>query len=165
MWQNNTRRIALSGMLAAVAVVIMCLGGIIPIATYICPMLCCLTQFVVLRFCGKKLSWTWYMVVSFLSLLMGPDKEAAIVFAALGSYPMLKPVFSRFRLGVLIKLLFFNISISAAYGILIYLMGMHEIAAENTELGAVGLAIILLLGNITFLLLDKLLTMLESRLR
>ena len=32
--------VALGGMLAALAVVIMCLGGLIPVATFVCPMLC-----------------------------------------------------------------------------------------------------------------------------
>ena len=165
MWQNNTRRMALSGMLAAIAIVIMCLGGMIPIATYVCPMLCCVTLFLVLCFCGRKLAWTWYAVVSLLSLLLGPDKEAAVVFAAIGSYPILRPIFSRFRLGLLLKLLFFNTTVFLAYGILIYLIGMHEIAAETTELGAIGLVLILFLGNITFLLLDRLLSIMEFRMR
>ena len=53
--RNNTKQIALGGVLAAVAVTIMSLGGLIPIATYVCPMLCCMTQFIVLRFCGRRL--------------------------------------------------------------------------------------------------------------
>ena len=95
MRQSNTRKIALGGMLAAVAVVVMCLGGFIPVATYVCPMLCCMTQFIVLRFCGRKLGWNWFIVVSLLSLILGPDKEAAIVFVAVGCYPMLKSVFEQ----------------------------------------------------------------------
>ena len=165
MRQNNTRKIALSGMLASVAVVVMCLGGIIPIATYICPTLCCMTQFFVLRFCGRKLAWTWYVVVSLLTLLMGPDKEAAMVFIAVGCYPILKPVISQCPFAILLKILFFNVSIFTVYGIMIYLMGMNEILTENMELGIIGLVFILLLGNVTFLLLDRLLSIMENRVR
>lgn len=163
--RSNTKRIALAGMLAAVCVVIMCLGGFIPITTYVCPMLCCMTQFVVLHFCGKRLAWTWFCVVCILSLLMSPDKEAAIVFAAIGSYPMLKPLFERSCLSMLLKLSFFTGSILLAYGVMIYLMGMGDILAENTEFGILGLIIILLLGNATFLLLDRLLTIMKTRFR
>ena len=165
MRQNNTKKIALGGMLAAVAVVIMCLVGYIPVATYVCPMLCCATAFVVLRFCGKRIAWPWYAVVSVLALLMGPDKEAAIVFVAIGYYPLMKSWFDSHRLSVLLKLLYFKSAILLAYGMMIYLLGMQEVAAENMEFGVAGLMIILLLGNITFLLLDRLLTIMSGKLR
>ena len=163
--QNNTKRIALGGMLAGVAVVIMCLGGLIPVATYVCPMLCCLTQFLVLRFCGRKLAWTWFVVVCILSIAVGPDKEAVLVFAAIGYYPILKPYFDRYKLGILLKLALFNASIFAAYGVLMRFMGMEELISENMEFGLIGLAVIIILGNITFFLLDKLLTIMGRRIR
>lgn len=163
--QNNTKRIALGGMLAGVAVVIMCLGGLIPVATYICPMLCCLTQFLVLRFCGRKLAWTWFFVVCVLSLVVGPDKEAVLVFTAIGYYPILKPYFDRYKLGNLLKLALFNASIFVAYGIMICFLGMEELVSENMEFGLIGLAVIIILGNVTFFLLDKLLTIMGKRIR
>ena len=163
--RNNSKRIALCGMLAAVAVVIMCLGGLIPVATYACPMLCCLTQFLVFRFCGRRLAWTWFFVVSILSLIMAPDKEAAMVFFAVGGYPMLKPVFESKRLSALLKCLYFNSSILCVYAVMIYVMGMQEVAAENMEFGLIGLLVILLLGNLVFFMLDKLLAILAKRVR
>ena len=165
MRQNNTRKVALGGMLAAVAVIIMSLGGYIPVATYICPMLCCVTQFLVFRFCGRRIAWCWFVIVSFLSLILGPDKEAVVVFIALGCYPMLKPIFERSCVRLPLKLLFFNLAIFASYGVMIYLFGMNELAAENMEFGMIGLAVILILGNITFFLLDRLLSIVDSRMR
>ena len=165
MQRNNTKKIALGGMLAALAVVIMCLVGYIPVATYVCPMLCCATQFVVLRFCGKRIAWTWYAVVSILALLLGPDKEAAIVFVAIGYYPLIKSWFDMHRLCILFKVLYFNSAILLVYLMMICLLGMQDIAAENMEFGVIGLLVILLLGNITFLLLDRLLTIMSGKLR
>ena len=165
MRSNRSRQIALSGVLASVAVVIMCLGGLIPIATYVCPMLCCLTQFLVLRFCGKRLAWTWFAVVSILSLILGPDKEAGMVFLAIGYYPLLKQHIEKSRFCWVLKLLCFNIPILLVYTVMIYLMGMQEIAAENQELGAIGFGVVLLLGNVTFFLLDKLLAIMARKLR
>ena len=165
MRQNNTKKIALGGVLAAVAVVIMCLGGFIPIATYVCPMLCCATQLLVFQFCGKRIAWTWFVVVCILSVLMGPDKEAAMVFVAIGYYPMVKPLLDRSHFSVIFKILYFNISIIVVYSIMIYLFGMHEIAAENMEFGMMGLAVILILGNVTFFLLDRLLAMMSRKMR
>lgn len=165
MRRNEIKQIALGGTLAAVAVVIMCLGGFIPVATYVCPMLCTMTLFVVLRYCGKRLGWAWFAVVAMLALLLGPDKEAAIVFLAIGYYPLIKQKLDHSKLCILLKVLFFNVSIVIAYALMVYLMGMQEIAAENMELGVIGLAMILLMGNITFFLLDKLLTMMGRKLR
>lgn len=163
--QNNTKRIALGGMLAGVAVVIICLGGLIPVATYICPMLCSMAQFLVFRFCGRRLAWTWFFVVSILALVTGPDKEAVLVFVAIGYYPILKPYFDRYKLGIFFKFVLFNVSIFTVYGIMIRFLGMDEVLSENMEFGLIGLGIIVLLGNLTFFLLDKLLTIMGKRIR
>ena len=165
MRSNQTKAVALGGVLAAVAVVIMSLGGLIPVATYVCPMLCTMTQFLVFRFCGKKIAWTWFYVVCILALLLGPDKEAVMVFLAIGYYPLIKGFLEKRKVPFLWKLLYFNVSIFLAYGIMIYLMGMQEVAAENMELGLIGLLAILALGNVALFLLDKFLGIMAGRLR
>lgn len=148
---------ALGGILAALAVVIMSLGGLIPVATYTIPMLCAILQYTVLRTCGKRIAWAWYGAVSILSLLLGPDKEAAAVFVFLGYYPILKPRMDKLKLPWLWKGLLFNVSILTMYWLLIYLMGMAQVAAEFSELGTVMTVIMLILGNVIFFLLDKIL--------
>jgi hypothetical protein len=165
MRSNQTKKIALGGMLAAVALVVMCFGGFIPIATYVCPMLCAMTQFVVLRFCGKRIAWTWFCVVSVLSLLLGPDKEAVMVFLAIGYYPLIKDSIEKTKFRILWKFVLFNSAIMVIYSIMIHLLGMQELAQENMELGLFGLAVILLMGNIAFFLLDRLLGIMERKLR
>ena len=71
----------MGGVFAALAVVIMNLGGLIPMATYVCPTLCMVILSFVHMACGRRIAWSWYAAVSILSLLMSPDKEAAAVFA------------------------------------------------------------------------------------
>ena len=73
-------------MMAALAAVIMSLGGLIPVATFTSPMLCMLLLAFVTKVCGKRIGWAWYGAVSILSLLMSPDKEAAAIFVFLGLY-------------------------------------------------------------------------------
>ena len=163
MRQNNARKIALGGMMAALAVVIMCLGGLIPIATYVCPMLCCLTAFFVLVFCGKRIAWAWYIAVAILALLMSPDKEAAVIFLFLGYYPLIKLTVERRKLSVVVKFLFFNASILAAYWVLIQILGLDQIAQENAQFGIWGIVLLLVLGNVTFFLLDRLLSNMARR--
>lgn len=163
MRNSNAKVIALGGLLAAVALVILCLGGMIPLATYVCPMLCALVQYIVYRCCGRRIAWTWYVAVSLLALLLGPDKEAALVFVMLGYYPMVKPFFEKSRLSVLWKLLLFNGAVLVLYGLLLKLLGLDAVATETEELGKIGLVILLALGNAVFFLLDRLLTILQKR--
>ena len=56
-----------------------------------CPMLCAMLLAVVLRLTGRRIAWAWYAAVAVLSLLLGPDKEAAAVFLFLGYSPIIKP--------------------------------------------------------------------------
>ena len=81
---RTAKEVALGGLLAAMAIVIMCLIGLIPFATYICPMLCIILCFIVYRACGKRIAWAWYIVVAILSLMFAPDKEAALIYVFLG---------------------------------------------------------------------------------
>ena len=148
---------ALGGILAALAVVIMSMGTLIPVATYVCPMLCAIVLQLILKICGEKTAWAWYGAVSILSLLMAPDKEAAAVFLALGYYPILKPKFDRKKGKLLWKLVFFNAVTLLTYWMLMHVFGFDRIAAEFSEMGILLTAVMLLLGNITFFLLDKLL--------
>lgn len=149
--------VALGGVLAALAVVVMSLGTIIPVATYICPMVCMLLAQVVLKLCGARYGWAWYGAVAILSLLLAPDKEAAAVFAALGYYPLVKPRLEKAKWPWLWKGLLFNAVILALYWLLIHLLGMDALAEEFAEAGAVMTAVMLLLGNAVFFLLDILL--------
>ena len=148
---------ALGGVLAALAVVIMSMGTLIPVATYVCPMLCCLILELVRRACGSRVAWAWYGAVAILGLLMAPDKEAAAVFAALGYYPILKPKLDRLKGKWLWKGLLFNASVLALYWLLMRLLGFERIAEEFAEMGALLTVLTLVLGNVTFFLLDRLL--------
>jgi len=149
--------VALGGMLAAAAVVLMCIGTIIPVATYAAPVLCMMVCQMVVKICGSRIAWAWSGTVSILSLLLSPDKEAAAVFVFLGYYPILKPWLDRQRLKWLWKGLLFNSSILVMYAILIHLLGMADIAGEFAEAGTVMTVVMLLLGNVTFFLLDRIL--------
>ena len=154
---------ALGGVMAALALVVMCLGGLIPLATYVCPMFCAVLLMVVLKLTGRRVAWAWYGAVSILSMLLGPDKEAAAVFVFLGYYPILKPWLDKRKLAILWKLVLFNAAIFAMYSLLIYVFGLAEVAAEFEELGMVLTAVTLILGNATLFMMDVLLTVLEKR--
>ena len=145
---------ALGGMLTAAAVVIMCLGSVIPVNTYLCPVLCILITRLVLERCGRKIGWCYYFATAILSLMLAPDREAALVYAFLGYYPMLRPFFE--GLGVFSwygKLLLFTLAGAASYGVLLLVMGAGAAMGEGWVLTAVTV----LLWDVLFLLVDRLL--------
>ena len=156
--KTNARQIAFGGMFAALAMVIMNLGGLIPVATFVCPMLCMLILAFVSKMCGSRIGWAWYGAVAILSLIMAPDKEAAAVFAFLGFYPIVKPKLDRGRFSALRKAALFNGAILLMYALLIHLFGMAGIAAEYRALGTVMTVLMLAVGNVIFFLLDRVLT-------
>ena len=151
---SASRQMALGGMLTATAVVIMCLGSIIPVNTYLCPVLCILITRVVLQGCGRKIGWCYYLATAALSLMLAPDREAALVYAFLGYYPMIRPFFERLGVfGWYAKLLLFTLAGAASYGMLLLLMGA---GAAMTE-GWLVTVVTVLLWDLLFLLTDRLL--------
>ena len=50
-------KIALGGVLAALAVAVMSLGTLIPVMTYVCPMICTLILEAVRQTCGNRIGY------------------------------------------------------------------------------------------------------------
>ena len=117
--------VALCGMSVAVSVVLMLLGAIIPVAMFIAPAAGGIFIGAVALECGRRWAWTAYAAAALLGLLLVPDKETALFFAALlGYYPLVKPRFDRIRpapLRVGAKLLLCNGSVLVLYGLLFLL--------------------------------------------
>lgn len=156
---SKTKQIALGGVLAALAVVLLTLGGLIPIGTYIAPMVAALPLVILLAELPGSLCLGWYCIVALLGVLLCPDKETAFVFVFLGWFPLAKPGLDRLPKlpGLLCKLLIFNASTAALYALLILVFRLDALVQEAKETGLVMLLVILLLGNLSFLLFDVLL--------
>lgn len=159
MKKTPAYRAALCGVLGALAVVLMLLGGIVPVAIYCCPMLACLLLVPLLEVCTRRLCLCWYAAVALLSLLLVPDKEPAIVFAFLGWYPIARePLGSLPRvLRVMVKLLIFNAALVGMYALTVFVLGIEAAAAEFQTMQPVFLGLLWLLSNVVFLVLDLLL--------
>lgn len=162
---KNSRKIALTGMLCALAAVFMMLGGTIPLATFCCPALAGLMLVPVFVECGEKLSWCAYAAIAALSLMLCPDKEAALLFVFLGYYPILRWRLEQIRAGalrVIAKLGVFNLAVGLTYLLLIFLLRMDRLLQEYREMGFILTAACLVLGNITLLVYDKLLAVMTA---
>lgn len=158
---KKSRRMALCGILAALAVVLLSLGGILPFATFCCPILAMLCLIPVVEEFGTKTALIFYVAVSLLGLLLAPDKEVALLFAFLGYYPALRgSIDAKIRPQVLnyfIKLALFGEAIAVLYAGLLQMMGMAALAQEYAAEGQVILALNILLGCIVWLLCDRVL--------
>lgn len=157
MRNQAASNMALGGIMAALAVVIMCLGGLIPVATFVCPMVCMILLGIVRVRTSDRVAWGWYGAVAILGFLLGPDKEAAAVFAFLGYYPIIKPKLDKLPFKWPVKIAYFNVVVLVMYWILLHIFGMAELVQEFSEMGFWMTALTLLLGNVTFLMLDRLL--------
>lgn len=152
-----SRSMALGGVLAALALCVMWLGGFLGIATYVSPMLCAILLQIVKNTCGNRLGWAWYGAVAILSLLVVSDREAAWVFVFLGYYPLVKPWLDRRKPPFLWKGLLFNGSILILYTLLLSVLGLPELQSEFAGMGRVLLILLVVIGNVSFFLLDRVL--------
>ena len=131
--------------------------GPFPGATYCAPLLASLVLIPAQEECGPRAAWGLFTAAALLSLLLCADKEAALLFAALGYYPILKARFDAVRPGLLsrlCKLAFFNAAVLAAYAVLLFVLVSDTARAEFREMGKAMTAALLLGGNIVFLLYD-----------
>lgn len=146
----------MGGVFAALAVVLMLVGGIIPIGTYAAPMFASLLLIILLREMPAQMCVGWYFVVSILSALLCPDRETAFVFIVLGWYPICRPRLERLRpiLRVILKLLIFNAAIGVLYAILVFLFQLEAVVQEFSQTAPIWIVLLLVLGNVTFLIYD-----------
>lgn len=150
----KSREIALCGMMNALAVVLLSLGGMIPAATYCAPMLAMAVLLPVQEEYGKKLALTAWVSVSLLALMLTPDRETALVYVCFGWYPVVRPRIAALpsrlvRLAV--KLIIASGTILLLYGLVLRLMGLTADLLDSTFLLNAAL---LAMGNVVFLLLD-----------
>lgn len=156
---SQSRRMALCGMMAALSVVVLCLGGMVPIATYACPLLAMLCLVCPVCEYGTGTALLVYAAAAALGLLLGPDKELALFYLFLGWYPCVRskldgiPGAARW----LVKCALFTGAVALMYVLILFLFRLEAVAAEFSEYSAAVLAGMLALGNVTFLLFDLIL--------
>ena len=163
MRRKRTAQLALAAVLCALAVTVMMLGGLIPAATFCCPMLAGFLTIPILCECGAGMALCAWAAISILSCLLGPDKEAAAIYLFLGWYPVLRPKLEKLRqpLRFLLKLLIFNCAVFAVYSLLLFVLGLESLRADFSDMGKIMLLVTLVLGNGIFILFDFVLPRLE----
>ena len=150
----KSKQIALCGLLTALAVVAMILTGAIGIGTFAGPVLAMIILLPVLEEYGPKAAAIAYAATAILGLLLIPELELAMVYVGFGWYPLLRPhiarISSRF-LRSLVQIALCTAVILILYGILLRFLGLTADLLEATPLFNMAL---LMLGNLTFLVMD-----------
>lgn len=115
----NTRRMALTGILGALAVVTVFLAAVMPTGRL---SLYCLSSFyvsVVIMEYRTGSGWLFYVATSLLSLIVVPDKISVIPYLLFfGVYGIVKWYAERIRklgIEIALKLLYFNVSVGICY--------------------------------------------------
>ena len=158
----SARKMALCGMLTALAIVTMLLTGVLGIGTFAGPVLAMAVLLPVFEEYGAKPALCTYAATAILGILLVPDIEMAWVYAAFGWYPVVRPRIARIPsplLRRLVQIVLCTAVILLLYGLLLRLLGLTADLLEATT--AFNL-LLLVLGNVVFLLLDKALERLSA---
>ena len=152
----KSKQMALCGLLTALAVVLMVLAGAMGIGTFVGPVLAMAALLPVLEEYGSKAAAVTYAAAAILGLLLVPEPELAMVYAAFGWYPILRPRLDRLLpsrpLRFLVKLALATAVILLLYGVLLRLLGMTADLLGASRLFNLTL---LVMGDVIFLLTDR----------
>lgn len=151
---------ALTGVMTALALLFLLLGSVIPLATFVCPLLAMVCAIPALCELGPRTALVQYAAVSALGLLLAADKELALVYLALGWYAAAKPALDRLPrrpLRLAVKCAAFVLPISAAYWCILHLFRLEAVVSEFAGYSGVMVALLLVLGCFTFLCFDRVL--------
>lgn len=150
----KSKQLALCGLLTALAVVVLLLGGAIGIGTFAGPVLAMVVLLPILEEYGPKAAITAYIASALLGLLLVPELELAMVYAAFGWYPALRPTLNRIPtclIRLAVKIALYTAVMLLLYGVLLRALGMTTDLLDATPLFNLML---LVLGNLVLLVTD-----------
>ncbi len=164
---SPSRRLALGAVMAAAGTALMLLGSVIPVFTYVSPLLASLFLIPVAGVAGRKAALAVWIITAGLTLLLGADKEAAFFYVFFGWYPLVKPAADRIgnrwiRLSV--KILLFTLCGTALLVLTVLLLGISESLMEVPGFHLADLAFLPTM-TVCMLLFDKALEKLTPRLQ
>lgn len=115
MQRNNTKRLTTCAMFCALGVILLYLGSLIEVADISMAVIASLFCVLAVIEYGKGAPWTVFAVTAVLSLLLLPNKSAAVYYTFFfGFYPILKAYFERLDKvkAWILKEIVFNVSLA-----------------------------------------------------
>lgn len=158
---KKSTQVALGGLSAALCLLMMFMTGLVPFSSYVFPSAAGIVLIAVFTEMGGATATLVYVVVSFLSILIVPDREAVLLFIMLlGYYPMLKSKIERLPrpLAYLVKFMLFNGVIIAFYYVTLYVLGIPDLLEGWGDFGRYTAYVSLVLVDFTLFMYDFLLT-------
>ncbi len=155
---TNAKKVALCGMSVAICLVILLVGGWIGVGTYAAPLLAGILLCPAGKELGRKYQCVMWLAAGLLGLFLVTDLEESVLFLGFfGWYPALRPQLARLPKGVRIavKLLIFNAAVVALEALLLLVL------LPDAKTPVLLLLLLLAVGNVVFLLYDRLLPKLE----
>ena len=151
--------IALDGVICGMAVAIMLCSSVFPGMAYALPMIAGGLMLMPSIEFGTRDAMCCYAAIAFLSFILPADKESALRFVFLfGVYPIIKKYFEKIKrrpIEYLLKILYFNAAAVSAVLLASFVFG---IPVDDGTLGRWGVYILLLAGNVAFIVYDIALT-------
>ena len=142
------------GMVVALSVVLMLTSSIIPVMTYAAPLLCGVLLIPVQLEYDRRTAWTVFAAAALLTLILGFDKELAFFYLFLGYYPI---IHSNPR-KLILKLLFFSVSLILMYVLLGLVIGFAAVMADFQDMGKIMTILFFCMMLVCLMLFDRLLT-------
>lgn len=160
---KKSGEIALGGITGALSLLCLFLS-FLPASEYVMPMLAGVLLLPAAVECGKRHALLVYGSVAILALFLTPSLESRVLYAAFfGYYPVVKALFEeklQRAAGLLCKLLLFNAVMCASYWLMLRFFGLDPAVFD---IGGHSLPLVLLaVGNVMFLMYDRLLTVLVT---
>ena len=156
--QSFDKRIVISGVLVALSVIILYLGCAIEVLDLTMSVIASLFVIIAVIEMGGAYPWLIYAVTAALSIMLLPNKFAALIYTAFaGFYPILKAYIEKIQgiVCALIKLALFNLCLVGMW----WISRLFVITLETKY----GLPLTALALNFIFILYDFALTRLISR--
>lgn len=158
-------RVAYGGLIVGLSIVCMFFTGVFPFAEYALPAMAGILLIAMVIEFGFKAALIGYAAVALLSLVVTPNKEAAVLFILfLGYYPIIKGKIEMLRSMAVqwaVKAVLFNLVLVISYFVVVYLLGMTEVMDDFAFMQG-ALALLWLAGNAVFVLYDIAVTRLIS---
>ncbi|MBR5501722.1 MAG: hypothetical protein IKV55_01680 [Oscillospiraceae bacterium] len=159
--RKNSFKTALGGLLSALALCFLFLGGVLPFANLLGPVCAAVCVLFFHAEFGTKPAAAMYGCVSLLCLLLASDMESALLFAGfLGWYPLFR-AWLHARLGgkkVLlwaVKFAVFGGCIAALYTLMLRVLAMPALREEFAGYSRGMLVAILVLAALCFAVCDR----------
>ena len=153
MKNSNAKKIAVCSILSALAVVLLFVSSLVVVGFFAGALFASIALVIITVEYGKGPAFASYCVISALSLMLLPEKDAAIVFICFAWYAILRDSLKKGpkAIQIIIKIVCYALAVSVMLWITIKILGLEISYILQFKYAYIG---VLLAGLFVFFLLD-----------